>query len=76
MSDFEDHPWESAHADFMNNVLPILQREGKKIGEEAQSGDVAAMEIVSVYAMLHRSSDPVTATRLKEAVQARERRLS
>jgi hypothetical protein len=69
-----DHPWQSARDEFDRDVLPTLQRIGHDIGAKAQSGNAKACEIVKLYAMLHRSFDPLTFLRLKTALEDYEQK--
>lgn len=64
-----DSPWKSAHEEFNNEVLPFLKQYGKLIGIAAGSGDQKAKSVIEIYATLHRSFDPVTLARLKEAIK-------
>jgi len=60
------HPWQSARDDFDLNVLPLLEKHGKSIGEAARAGDEHAKRVVELYTMLHKSFDPMTLELLKQ----------
>lgn len=60
--------WNAAYDNFQRRVMPLLERYGIVIGEEAVFDESAAL-IVNTYKQLFRSFDPATAILL-------ERRLS
>lgn len=68
----DSHPWELAHRDFEDVVLPRLRRHGKRIGEAGSAGDAKAIAIMRWYSQLGRSFDPMTLVLLKEALAAWE----
>lgn len=64
----QEHPWQSSHDKFMNATMPKLIARGKEIGEAASQGNEYAKQIVSLYQLLYRSFDPITAIRLDDAI--------
>jgi len=43
-----------AENEFKNNVLPWLEKNGKRIGKEASDGNKDAQQIINAYSLLHR----------------------
>lgn len=64
-----DHPWSTARWEFDNRVIPILEKHGREIGENAKAGNEDAKEIVKWYTMLYKSFDPMSFEFLKRALQ-------
>lgn len=69
----DSRPWQPAKDRFDSVVLPKLRRIGKQIGAAAQSGDVRAEKVISVYSTLHKSFDPMTLVFLEEALAEYEK---
>ena len=51
MSYNDVHPWQSAHNEFHNELLPKIIKTGKIIGKEAMEGDTLANDIINKYAL-------------------------
>ena len=64
---FAPHPWQGAYDDFNAHTLPLLLEHGRAISAE-QSDE--SREMIRLYGMLHRSFDPMTASMLRDLVDA------
>lgn len=64
-----EHPWQTAKEDFDCNVLPILEKRGRAIGNDARNGNENSKRVIELYTRLHRSFDPMTLELLKEAMR-------